>query len=114
MDGTPAPFVVVNFRTVGPNSSRGGSGPTDSTGKFTIGENGKNTGLPAGEYKVTFSQTLVKGRPTLAGSGGKPEEKVATEKEAVPDEYRDPQRTPVTATIGTGTNSFTFDIKIKK
>ena len=56
----------------------------------------------------------MKGKPTLAGSGGKKEEKVPTEKEAVPDEYRDPQKTPVTATIGSGTNNFTFDIKVKK
>jgi hypothetical protein len=114
MDGAPAPFVVVKFRPAESSSLRGGSGPTDPTGKFTIGEDGKNTGLPAGEYKVTFSQTLVKGKPTLAGSGGKIEEKVKTEKEAVPDEYRDPQTTPVTATIGTGINNFTFDITIKK
>ena len=106
--------MVVSFRSADPKSRLGGSGPTDQSGKFTIGENGKNTGLPAGEYKVTFSQTLVKGKPTLAGSGGKKEEKVPTEKEAVPDDYRDPQKTPVTATIGSGTNNFTFDIKVKK
>jgi hypothetical protein len=114
MDGVPAPFVVVGFRSEAPNSTSGGRGPTDANGKFTIGENGKNTGLQAGEYKVTFSQTLVKGKPTLAGSGGKKEERVPTEKEAVPDDYRDPQKTPITATIGSGTNNFTFDIKIKK
>jgi hypothetical protein len=114
MDGAPAPFVVVSFRAGESNSTRGGSGPTDENGKFKIGEAGKNSGLPAGEYKVTFSQTLIKGKPTLAGSGGKLEEKVKTEKEAVPDDYRDPQQTPVTATIGSGTNDFTFDIKIKK
>jgi hypothetical protein len=114
MDGVPAPLVVVSFRSDDPKSRLGGSGPTDQSGKFTIGENNKNSGLPAGEYKVTFSQTLVKGKPTLAGSGGKKEEKVPTEKEAVPDEYRDPQKTPITATIGSGTNNFTFDIKVKK
>jgi hypothetical protein len=114
MDGVPAPFVVVSFRSPEANSRSGGSGPTDASGKFTIGEDGKNTGLPAGEYKVTFSQTLVKGKPTLAGSGGKKEEKQKTEKEAVPDDYRDPQKTPITATIGSGTNNFTFDINVKK
>ena len=114
MDGAPAPFVVVSFRSPEANSRGGGSGPTDATGKFTIGETGKASGLPAGEYKVTFSQTLVNGKPTLAGSGGKPGEKVKTEKEAVPDDYRDPEKTPITATIGSGTNDFTFDIKVKK
>jgi hypothetical protein len=114
MDGAPAPLVVVKFHPPSPDSWAGGSGPTDATGKFTIGENGKNTGLPSGEYKVTFSQTLVKGKPTLAGSGGKKEEKVPTEREAVADDYRDPQKSPITATIGSGTNNFTFDIKARK
>ena len=71
MDGAPAPLVVVKFLPASPGSSPGGSGTTDGAGKFTIGEDGKNTGLPSGEYKVTFSQTLVNGKPTLAGSGGK-------------------------------------------
>jgi hypothetical protein len=114
MDGAPAPLVVVRFHPGASDPTAGGSGPTDPTGKFTIGEDGKNTGLPSGEYKVTFSQTLVKGKPTLAGSGGKAAEKVPTEKEAVADDYRDPQKTPVTATIGSGINNFTFDIKAKK
>jgi hypothetical protein len=114
MDGAPAPLVIVRFHPVVPDTSPGGSGPTDEAGKFTLGENGKNTGLPSGEYKVTFSQTLVKGKPTLAGSGGKKAEREATEKEAVADEYCDLQKTPVTATIGSGSNNFTFDIKAKK
>jgi hypothetical protein len=114
LDGAPAALVVVRFHPVVANSSPGGSGPADAAGKFTIGENGKNTGLPSGDYKVTFSQTLVKGKPTLAGGGGKKAEKLPTEKEAVADEYRDPQTTPVTASIGSGSNNFTFDIKSKK
>ncbi len=114
MDGEPAPLVVVKFLPVVPESSAGGSGPTDASGKFTIGEDGKNTGLQGGEYKVTFSQTLLKGKPTLAGSGGKAAEKERTEKEAVADDFRDPQKTPITAKIGSGPNTFTFDIKSQK
>ena len=114
MDGVPAPLVVVRFHPVAPGSLAGGSGSTDADGKFTIGENGKNTGLPSGEYKVTFSQTLVKGKPTLAGSGGKESEKAPSEKEAVATDYRDPENTPITAPIGSGTNNFTFDIKAQK
>jgi hypothetical protein len=113
MDGVSAPYVVVSFRPTGSKAWHGGSGTTDSQGKFAIGENGKESGLPAGEYKVTFSQTLVKGKPTLAGSGGKKAERVPTEKEAVPDDYRDAQKTPHTANIGSGPNNFTFDIKVK-
>jgi hypothetical protein len=114
MDGAPAPYVVVRFHPVAAGSLYGGAGHTDESGKFTIGVDGKNTGFPAGEYKVTFSQTTVRGRPTLAGSGGKKAEKEPSEKEAVSDDYRDPEKTPIAAAIGRGTNNFTFDIKAKK
>ncbi len=113
IDGAPAPLVIVSFHSTS-DGGPGGSGPTDASGKFAIGQDGKNTGFPAGEYKVTFSQTLINGKPTLSGSGGKAAEKVATEKEAVPAEYRDPKTTPATATVGSGPNTFTFDIKVKK
>jgi hypothetical protein len=112
IDGAPAPMVLVKFHAPTPDSTYGGTGTTDASGKFTIGENGKNTGFPSGEYKVTFSQTLVKGKPTLAGSGGKKDEKVATEREAVADDYRDPAKTPVTAKISSGSNDFKFEIKV--
>jgi hypothetical protein len=114
LDGVPAPLVIVSFIPVQPDLIAGGSGATDSAGKFTIGEEGKNSGLTRGDYKVTFSQTLVRGKPTLAGSGGKAAEKEATEREAVADDFRNPQTTPVTATIKSGTNNFTFEIQAKK
>jgi hypothetical protein len=114
MDGAPAPLVIVSFHPVASSSLAGGTGSTDAAGKFTIGEDGKNTGFPAGEYKVTFSQTLVNGKPTLAGSGGKVAEKAPSEKEAVADDYRDPEKTPVTVSVGSGPNNFTFGIKARK
>lgn len=113
-DGAPAPFVIVNFHSVSGDAKASGSGKTDANGQFSVGETGKNTGFQSGDYKVTFSQTMVKGKPTLAGSGGKAEEKVATEKEAVADEYRSLETTPITASIGSGTNDFKFEIKSKK
>jgi hypothetical protein len=114
IDGAPAPYVVVTFHPGSPDSIFGGSGKTDATGKFSIGQTGKNTGFPSGDYKVTFSQTLVNGKPTLAGSGGKAAEKEPTEKEAVEDDYRDPQKSPITAKVTSGPNVFSFDIKAKK
>jgi hypothetical protein len=114
MDGAPTHYVVVSFHPVAAGSLYGGAGHTDESGRFTIGEDGKNTGFPVGDYKVTFSQTLVRGKPTLGGSGGKKAEQEPTEKEAVADDYRDPEKTPVAATIGRGPNTFTFDIKAKK
>src|SRR5262249_10654426 len=86
MDGAPAPHVILRFYPVGSSSATGGSGATDADGKFTVGEAGKNTGFLSGEYKVTFSQTLVKGKPTLGASGGKKSERFRDEKEAVADD----------------------------
>lgn len=114
INGAPAPYVVLRFYPTGSNLLAAGTGRTDETGNFKIGQEGKDTGFPAGQYKVMFSQTLVKGKPTLAGSGGKKAEKDATEKQGVADEYTDAKTTPVSATVGSGTNRFTFDIKAKK
>jgi hypothetical protein len=59
---------------------------------------------------------VVNGKPTLGGGGGKKssEETLPTEREGVADDFRDPEKTPITATIGSGPNNFTFDIKPKK
>jgi hypothetical protein len=112
LDGTQAALTVVRFQPANGNKDprRAGMGVTDATGRFTIGESGKNTGLPTGEYKVTFSQTLVNGRPVF-GSGGKASERLVGEAEAVPEAYRNPATTPVTAQVGSSGGNFSFDIK---
>ena len=113
MDGKPAPFVVITFHATSGDAAASGSGRTDVKGDFKIGEDGKNSGFQTGEYKVTFAQSIVKGQPTLAGSGGKEGEKIASEKEGVADEFRDREKTPVTANIVKGKNEFKFEIKAK-
>ena len=113
INGAPGALVVVRFVPETEGAGMGGSGYTDQAGKFTIGGTGPNSGMPGGNYKVTFSQTLVGGKPTLAGSGGKKEELQPTEKEALPEDYRNPAKTPFSAKVGSGDNNFTFDIKTK-
>src|SRR5262249_14240144 len=88
LHGGPAPLAVLRFYpTGGANPMYGGTARTDAEGKFTLGEDGQASGLPAGDYKVTFSQTLVNGRPTLGGSGGKKSEALAGEREGLPEPY---------------------------
>jgi hypothetical protein len=112
INGQPAALTMVKFLPTGGNApATGGSGLTDDAGKFVIGEAGKNTGLLAGDYKVTFSQTLVNGKPARGGSGGKKSEALPNEKEGVPDAYRAEASTPVTATVGPKSTTFTFEIK---
>jgi len=113
IDGAPAAFVSVKFHPVG-GGINGGGGITDQNGKFSFGEDGKGTGLPSGAYKVTFSQTVVKGKPVLGGGGGKKTEKLKGEKEGVAADYRDLEKTPVDATVSSGNRSFTFDVKSAK
>jgi hypothetical protein len=112
--GAPAGLTVVKFLPSDPNvdSKHAGSTMADSDGKFSIGGDGKNTGLPAGEYKVTFSQTVTAGGKPIVGSGGKRSEPVAG-KEAVPSEYRDVKTTPITVQVGRDSTTFAFDIKKK-
>jgi hypothetical protein len=114
IDGVAAGLTTVKFLPADPNADlrNGGMTMADGTGKFSIGADGKNTGLPAGEYKVTFTQTVdSKGKP-IVGSGGKKSEAVAG-KEAVPDAYRDVKTTPVSVRVGRDANTFTFEIKKK-
>ena len=80
-------------------------------GQFRLGEGSANSGLVAGEYKVTFSQTVDRGKPVY-GSGGKKSEPVAG-KEAVPAAYRDPKTTPETVRVGADSTTFQFAIKRK-
>lgn len=111
INSAPAALTTVIFQPAdaGADPRRGGVAVTDDKGNFTIG-GADNKGLPAGEYKVTFSQTLINGKPAH-GSGGKKSEMIRGEKEAVPDDYRDPAKTPISAKVTGATNTFTFDIQ---
>jgi hypothetical protein len=108
IDGVPAAYATVRFLVDGPG---GGLTRADEAGQFAIGEDGANTGLTAGTYKVTFSQTLIDGKPALGGGGGKASETLPSERENVPEKYRDEATTPETATVGPTSRAFDFDIK---
>jgi len=114
MNGAPAGLTTVKFIPAGAGMEPtfGGSATADGTGAFRIGKPGENSGLPAGEYKVTFSQTVHQGKPVY-GSGGKKSEPVPG-KEAVPDAYRDAATTPVTATVSKTSTTFAFEIAAPK
>jgi hypothetical protein len=114
IDGVAAGLTTVRFLPTDPNVDPRFAGMTmaDNTGKFSIGADGKNTGLPAGEYKVTFTQTVDSSGKPIVGSGGKKSEAVAG-KEAVPTAYRDAKTTPIIVQVGRNSNTFTFDIKKK-
>ncbi len=111
--GSPAGLVTVRFIPTGPraNPAHGGIVVADASGAYALGTAGTNSGLPVGQYKVTFSLTLIGGVPTQGGSGGKQTETSAMEVEGVPDTYRDPNTTPETITVSKNSKTFDFDIK---
>jgi hypothetical protein len=116
MDGQPLGLATIHFYPADSavDQSNGGTARTDETGKFSLGEEGKNTGLATGDYKVTVSQTLISGKPSLGGSGGKKSEMVAGEKENVPDVYRSAQTTTLTAHVDKNSRTVTLELSKKK
>jgi hypothetical protein len=112
INGASGAYAVIVFTPVaGPTDSyRGGSVTTDNQGKFSLGDKGKNTGLLAGDHKVTFTQTLINGKPAHGGGGSKKSEQLVGEKEAVPAAYRKAETTPITVKIGS-TPTIDFDVK---
>jgi hypothetical protein len=111
INGVPAGLATVKFIADGKtNKEYGGSCLSDGTGKFVIGSNDKNLGLPEGDYKVTFSQSVGKDGKPIYGSGGKKSEVIGGEREAVPDIFRNPDTTPISAHVGRSGNDFKFEI----
>jgi hypothetical protein len=115
IDGAPAPLTVIRFFPVdaGTDPRHASTATSDDKGSWSLKQTGKNVGLPAGEYKVTFSQTLVNGKATLGGSGGKASERLYGEKEAIPEVYRNQNTTTIVARVGRDSTTFDFDIKKK-
>lgn len=112
INGSPGAYAVVVFTPAAgaTDTYRGGSVTTDKDGKFSLGDPAKNSGLLSGDHKVSFSQTLINGKPARGGSGSKKSEQIAGEKEAVPVAYRKADTTPITVKIGS-TPTFDFDVK---
>lgn len=113
MDGKPLALAIVNFYPADPKAdqSGGGTARTDDNGNFTYGEDGKNTGLVTGEFKITVSQTLINGKPSIAGSGGKKGEKEKGEIENVPDVYRSLATTTLTAKVSKTDRTITIEMQ---
>jgi hypothetical protein len=116
MDGQPVGLATIHFYPADPatDQSNGGTARTDETGKFSLGEEGKNTGLAAGDYKVLVSQTLIGGKPTVSGSGGKKSEMAPGEKENIPDVYRSLQTTTLLTHVDKNSRTVTLELTKKK
>ena len=113
IQGAPAPLTVVTFIALNPSTptSSGGVAITDENGNFTLKNKDKDPGLMAGEYKVIFQQTLINGKPSLAGSRGKKGNQLDGEAEGVPNEYLDPETTPIRVIVKKNMEPCSFELK---
>jgi hypothetical protein len=116
VDGTPGSLTILTFWSEDPNAPPGGVGRviTDDKGEFAIGEQGKDTGLPRGNYKVTFSRFLDSNGKPVFGGGKKSEAAYEVpSKESMPGQYRDRGTTPVSVEVSRSSNTFRFELSTK-
>ena len=118
--GKAYPRVICYFRPANEPVTQYTIGvtETDKDGTFPGIRNNAGTGLPAGEYKVTFSCVVVKSSGAALKEGDKPDEIGAATVELVPDEYvegKANETTTARAVVNKNNdNTFTFDIPTKK
>jgi hypothetical protein len=101
-DGSPLKGGIINFTPVeievGSQVRYEGSGLVDAQGKFKIGFNANDAGVPAGEYKVTIQPRDYQ---ELRGSNSN----------RIPKAFRSLATTPLTRTVKEEDNVFNFDLK---
>lgn len=118
--GKAYPRVICYFRPANEPVTQYTIGvtETDKDGNFPGIRNNAGTGLPAGEYKVTFSCTVVKSSGAALKEDDKPSELGVATIELVPDEYVEGKANETTVVRTTvkkqDGNEFVFDIPVKK
>jgi len=115
LDGSPADNVTVKFN---PKAGQGESavGTTDAQGNFQLTSLSgvPQAGALEGEYAVTFSKmtTLQPVNPNDLLPNASSPKKPASEgpKQLLPKVYQDFKKTPVSATVKKGKNTFEFEL----
>jgi hypothetical protein len=115
VNGKPADLVAVYFWPADMTSRRNfmfrnATGTTDGQGKFALKSGAGSEGIAAGDYKVTFSRPMVRGK-AVSATARKSSTTGATE--SIPVQYCEPDQTPVTATVSDKHRDFTFDVPLK-
>ncbi|HJZ59164.1 MAG TPA: carboxypeptidase-like regulatory domain-containing protein [Gemmataceae bacterium] len=112
VDGQPAGNAVVTFIPQGNTPGNGGTGMTDSTGRYEVTTPQGKKGLPPGQYKVTVS------RP-LNPDGSPPDPNTppieSSARETVLPKFSSPEKTELTAAVAAGDNrAFDFAVQSVK
>lgn len=101
-DGVPAVGASVVFHLKSPDGkrlTRTGDGVTEGDGGFELSTYSAFDGAPAGDYVVTIT---LREPPDALGRSGPNQ---------LPEKYSRPETSGLTATIRSGSNDFTFDLK---
>lgn len=109
IDGAVGGNALVTYIPQGKTGGFGGSGTTDSTGRYVIAGARGEKGLPAGQYKVTVSRRLnPDGSPPDPNTP--PIESNASE--TLPDRYTNPEKTQLIVNLNADDKrSFDFAIQ---
>jgi len=128
LDGKPISGAVITFQPVEGGTGMPAVGTTDASGKYTVTDMAATnigSGAVAGEYRVGVMWFKPSGKDlsqATGESGGNEEAAVATDKSAakaaatevsgpealLPVDYQDPKTSGLTASVGSGDNTFDF------
>lgn len=110
LDGKPLDGAVIRFNPLAETPGHGGIAVADGDGKFSAIAGGadKRPGLPAGKYKVLITRHR---RPDGSAPRKDVPDIVSDAVETVPDPYSSSRDTPLTATIGTSSETIDFHLK---
>ncbi|WP_425616965.1 hypothetical protein NA78x_000630 [Anatilimnocola sp. NA78] len=114
LDGQPCEGALVSFVPQETTGGNGGTGLTDSTGKYvTKLQDGKTPGLLPGKYKVMISK-FVRPDGSLFVATGDEAPIDSNARELLPPRYSDYQYTTLQAQIDAAATPHNFDLKSKK
>ena len=114
LDGKPLDFARVTFVPLGgTDQGFGGSGSTDSVGKYElrslIGTEAV-VGAPPGEYKVTVNR-MVKPDGTVVSPDSQEPPMMSAAKPSVPVKYMTTSLTPLKMTVSSSGGTYNLDLK---
>jgi hypothetical protein len=115
VNGKPADLVAVCFWPTDMTTRRNfmyrnATGTTDGQGRFALKSGAGSEGIAAGEYKVTFSRPMVRGKAVTATIR---KSSATGAVESIPVQFCEPEQTPLTATVSDKQRDFTFDVPLK-
>jgi hypothetical protein len=114
-NGQPLKLGTVNFLPEDPNTARPAAGEIHEDGSFTLTTQTPGDGAMGGKYKVSISAYDVDkskvGSPTQGGSADQVAVSQAQGKSLIPIKFTGTDSSGLTATVGPGSTSFTFDLK---